>query len=138
MHLETEFAYAQIAEPTESCGAATNAAKAMVKELSNVNEVYVLEELVVKDSNNFGKGYGKEIFQKVLSEITSPLIIIPFAVYIEAEAYAGRIAMDDMEAMEQGPVVLEEKFYIPQIQAAGKTFQKLRTEGGLDFLVVTP
>jgi len=129
--------HVEIIESEAKSGGAIEAMRAEASKLG-YPETIVLESLLVKDPKNFGKGYGKKAFLEILGNRKESILIYPFSMYYPSEdsAYAGRIKMDSMEAMEEGIEVLREKFYKPLIKASGREFIEFETEGGTKVLLV--
>lgn len=135
MRIENEKAFAIV---SKGSGAASNAAKAVAIKATGFKDMLILDELAVKDPVNFGKGYGKELFLKVLKTIKNPLVLIPFGVFYPTKevCYAGRKKLDTVEDMVEAPKELLRKFYIPLIEKSNKNYKILKTEGNVDFIVV--
>jgi hypothetical protein len=128
----------EIIEPNENLaygGAAWSMREAAYKE--GFGTLPILESLLVKNPEDFGKGYGKKAFHEILEKY-SEIILFPFSMYYPEldQAYAGRVRMDSLEAMDRGVKELIEKFYIPQIKKAGKKFKRISAAEGNFFLVV--
>ena len=129
--------HVEIIEASDNAGAAIEAMREEASKIGIHNPI-VLESLLVKDPKNFGKGYGKKAFLDLLDSRKEAILIYPFSMYYPSEdaAYAGRIKLDSMEAMEEGIKFLREKFYKPLIRASGREFLELETEGGTKVLLV--
>lgn len=101
-----------------------------IRELSGFKNTVILEELFVKNPDNFGKGYGKKAFLDLLKEEKRAIALYPFSVFFpdKDKAFAGRIPADNIDLMEKGVEELKNKFYIPLIKKSGRKFKIIKTE----------
>jgi len=134
MIFENEKSFAELTE-FSSVNKIVGASASMI-EKSSVKEGFILETLLVKDPKDFGKGYGKELFINILSEINKPILIYPFGIPYFSEngedsTYSGRVKWDSMEDMEKGKEELVNKFYLPLIKKSGRKFSVKETENNI-------
>lgn len=101
-----------------------------------ISHVVILDELKLKNHNDFGKGYGKEIFLKLLDTFDCIVACPSFVQFDENDtAYSGREKMT-MDNFEEAPLTLLQKFYKPIAEANGFKTYITESTGGQPFILM--
>jgi len=137
MVYNNKYAFAELKEFTKDSNY-VGAASAMIEvaKEKGIQEGLILETLLVKNPKDFGKGYGKNLFQAILS-LEEVILIYPFGVpyFQEDKTYSGRRRWDTIEDMEEGKEELVEKFYKPILKKSGRRFIEVKLENNTMILV---
>lgn len=110
-----------------------------IKNLLNekgLSNFVILDDLKVNNSSDFGKGYGKDLFLKILEKHPKLAFTPSFSDCEEYKSFSGREEIS-MSNLKSAPKNLLNKFYLPLLRVNNIPFEVVKL-GESDIVITNP